>query len=101
MWAHESSREAFKKRNNRTPSYPKLIRPGFVISYNKAPITMKTITVNGSPEGMTAIMVPKSETPYHDHDTVTLQSADGKESEERTIFRVVDAGEDKWELQFE
>ena len=62
---------------------------------------MRTITVNGSPEGMTAIMVPKSESPYHDHDTITLQSADGSESVSKTIFRVVDAGEDKWELQFE
>ncbi|RWY51018.1 hypothetical protein [Mucilaginibacter gilvus] len=61
---------------------------------------MRTITVQGSPEGMTAIMVSKSEE-YHDHDIVTLQSADGNQSVEKTIFRVVDAGEDKWELQFE
>ncbi|MEO7213618.1 hypothetical protein [Mucilaginibacter sp.] len=61
---------------------------------------MRTITIQGSPEGMTAIMVSKSEE-YHDHETVTLQSADGNKSVEKTIFRVVDAGEDKWELQFE
>nr|WP_294942118.1 hypothetical protein [uncultured Mucilaginibacter sp.] len=62
---------------------------------------MRTITVEGSPEGMTAIMVPKSETNYHDHDIVTLQSADGNHSVERTIFRIVDGGEGHWELQFE
>lgn len=61
---------------------------------------MQTITVNGNPEGMTAIMVPKSDL-YHDHDTVTLQSADGNQSIERTIFRIVDGGEGHWELQFE
>ncbi|OOQ59362.1 hypothetical protein [Mucilaginibacter pedocola] len=61
---------------------------------------METITVNGDPHGMTAVWVPKSDL-YHDHDSVTLQSADGAHSVVKNIFRVVDGGEDKWELQFE
>ncbi|TFF32154.1 hypothetical protein [Mucilaginibacter psychrotolerans] len=62
---------------------------------------MKTIIVNGNPEDMSALMVPKETSTYHDHDTVTLQSSDGKYSVEKTIFRMVDGGEDNWELQFE
>lgn len=61
---------------------------------------MKTITVTGDPHGMTAIMVPKSDE-FHDHEVVTLSSTDHAQTVERKIFRVVDAGEDKWELQFE
>lgn len=63
---------------------------------------MKTITVAGDPTSMKAIMVPKTDSPlYHEHENVTLQSSEGNESVEKTIFRIVDAGEDKWELQFE
>ncbi|TSD67427.1 hypothetical protein FFF34_008560 [Inquilinus sp. KBS0705] len=61
---------------------------------------MKTISVNGNPESMTAIMVPKS-TDYHDHETIRLESADHNHTVEKTIFRIVDGGEDHWELQFE
>lgn len=62
---------------------------------------MQTIIVNGNPEGMTAIMVPQAGSTYHDHDTITLQSSDGRHSVTKTIFRIVDGGEDTWELQFE
>lgn len=61
---------------------------------------MRTIRVNGSPESMTTIMVPKSEI-HHEHDTVRLVSANGENGIEKTIFRIVDAGNDQWELQFE
>lgn len=61
---------------------------------------MRTITIKGNPESLTAIMVPKTEQ-YHDHDTVRLVSSDGTSSVEKTIFRIVDGGDDKWELQFE
>jgi hypothetical protein len=61
---------------------------------------MKTITISGNPESMTAIMVPKTDE-YHDHETITIASSDSDRSVQKTIFRVVDGGEDKWELQFE
>jgi len=61
---------------------------------------MKTITIHGDPHGMTAIMAPKSEE-FHDHEVVQLSSMDHTQFIEKRIFRVVDAGEDKWELQFE
>ena len=61
---------------------------------------MKTITIKGDPESVTAIMVPKTDE-YHDHETITIASSDGEASVQKTIFRIVDAGEDKWELQFE
>jgi hypothetical protein len=63
---------------------------------------MKTITVPGNPVSLTAIMVPKTdEYEYHDHETVRIASFDSDASVQKTIFRVVDGGEDKWELQFE
>jgi hypothetical protein len=61
---------------------------------------MKTITVPGDPHGLSAVMVPKTED-FHDHEVVQINSSDGSASVEKRIFRVVDAGEDKWELQFE
>ncbi|MBW4888322.1 hypothetical protein KXQ82_01285 [Mucilaginibacter sp. HMF5004] len=61
---------------------------------------MKTITVPGDPHSVRALMVNKTEI-FHDHETVRIDSSDGSQSVEKTIFRIVDAGEDKWELQFE
>ncbi|MES2377458.1 MAG: hypothetical protein V4553_12805 [Bacteroidota bacterium] len=61
---------------------------------------MKTLTIPGDPHTLTAIMVPKTEE-FHDHDIVRISSTDGSQTVEKRIFRVVDAGEDKWELQFE
>lgn len=61
---------------------------------------MKTLTVPGDPHTLRAIMVSKTED-FHDHDIVQINSADGSQSAEKKIFRVVDGGEDKWELQFE
>lgn len=61
---------------------------------------MKTITIPGDPQHLTAIMVPQTEE-FHDHEVVQLTSADGSITVEKRIFRVVDGGEDKWELQFE
>lgn len=61
---------------------------------------MKTLTVPGDPHGLTAIMVPKTEV-FHDHEIVHINSAESNKSVEKRIFRIVDAGEDKWELQFE
>ncbi|AMR33765.1 hypothetical protein A0256_21170 [Mucilaginibacter sp. PAMC 26640] len=63
---------------------------------------MKTISVAGDPTTMSTIMVPKTDTPlYHEHETVTLHSSEGNEAVQKTIFRIVDAGDDQWELQFE
>lgn len=62
---------------------------------------MKTLTVPGDPHTMRAIMVPKATEEFHDHETVRLSSPDGTQTTEKTIFRIVDCGEDKWELQFE
>jgi hypothetical protein len=62
---------------------------------------MKTLTVPGDPHTMRAIMVPKAAEEFHDHEIVRLSSPDGSQTIEKTIFRVVDGGEDKWELQFE
>lgn len=61
---------------------------------------MKTITIPGDPHSVSALMVNKREE-FHDHEYVVIQSADGSHSVEKKIFRVVDAGEDNWELQFE
>lgn len=61
---------------------------------------MKTITIPGDPHKLTAVMVPQTED-FHDHDVVRLISADGVHTVEKRIFRVVDGGEDQWELQFE
>lgn len=61
---------------------------------------MKTLTVPGDPHTVTAIMVANTEE-YHDHEIVRINSSDSSETAEKKIFRVVDAGEDKWELQFE
>jgi hypothetical protein len=61
---------------------------------------MKTLTVPGNPHTLTAIMVPQTEE-FHDHDMVRIISSDSNDTAEKRIFRVVDAGEDKWELQFE
>ena len=61
---------------------------------------MKTITVPGDPHSVTAIMVSKTEH-FHDHDIVLIDSSDSDESVEKRIFRIVDGGEDHWELQFE
>jgi hypothetical protein len=60
---------------------------------------MKTITVEGNPESMTAIMVPQTDI-YKEHDTIKIEAADGSAFVLKTIFRIVDAGEDKLELQF-
>jgi len=63
---------------------------------------MKTITVTGDPHSMTAIMVPKTDSyEYKDHETVKLESTDHDHSVEKTIFRIVDAGDEGLELQFE
>ncbi|MDB5003940.1 MAG: hypothetical protein JWQ34_2165 [Mucilaginibacter sp.] len=62
---------------------------------------MKTLTVPGNPRSLTAIMIPKTEEEFHDHDIVRIISSDSNETAEKRIFRVVDGGEDKWELQFE
>jgi hypothetical protein len=61
---------------------------------------MKTLTVPGNPHTLTAIMVPKTEE-FHDHEIVHITSSDSNETAEKKIFRVVDGGEDNWELQFE
>jgi hypothetical protein len=61
---------------------------------------MKTITVPGDPHPIRAIMVNKTEL-FRDHETLRIDSSNGNHSVEKTIFRMVDAGEDKWELQFE
>lgn len=61
---------------------------------------MKTITIPGDPETLRAIMVPQTEE-YHDHESVRIVSSDNFPEVIKTIFRVVDGGEDKWELQFE
>ncbi|WP_214072759.1 hypothetical protein [Mucilaginibacter sp. dw_454] len=61
---------------------------------------MKTITVPGDPRSVNSLMVNKSEK-FHDHEYVLIQSSDGSQSIEKRIFRVVDAGDGNWELQFE
>jgi len=61
---------------------------------------MKTIVIPGDPHTLTAVMVSQTEE-FHDHEYVQLTSADGLHSVEKKIFRVVDGGEDQWELQFE
>jgi hypothetical protein len=61
---------------------------------------MKTLTVPGDPNSVRAIMVSKTEH-FHDHDIVRIDSSDSSETTEKRIFRIVDGGEDHWELQFE
>ena len=61
---------------------------------------MKTLTIPGDPHSLTAIMVSKTEE-FHDHEVVRINSADGTQTVEKKIFRVVDGGPDQWELQFE
>jgi hypothetical protein len=61
---------------------------------------MKTITVPGDPNSVTAVMVSKTEQ-FHDHDIVVIDSSDSDKTVEKRIFRIVDGGEDHWELQFE
>ena len=61
---------------------------------------MKTIVIPGDPHTLTAVMVNQTEE-FNDHEVVQLKSADGLHTVEKTIFRVVDGGEDQWELQFE
>ena len=63
---------------------------------------MKTITVTGDPHGMSVIMVPKTDSyEFKDHETIKLESTDHNQTVEKTIFRVVDAGAEGYELQFE
>ena len=61
---------------------------------------MKSITIPGDPHTVTAVMVNQTEE-FHDHEVVQLVSSDGLHKVEKKIFRVVDGGEDQWELQFE
>lgn len=61
---------------------------------------MKTLTVPGDPHSVTAIIVPKTEE-FHDHEVVRIASSDSNKAVEKRIFRVVDGGQDQWELQFE
>jgi hypothetical protein len=61
---------------------------------------MKTLTVPGDPNSVRAIMVSKTEQ-FHDHDIVRIDSADSEKTVEKRIFRIVDGGEEHWELQFE
>jgi hypothetical protein len=61
---------------------------------------MKTITVPGNPHSVTAVMVSKTQE-FHDHEWVELSSSVSNDVVEKKIFRIVDGGEDNWELQFE
>ena len=61
---------------------------------------MKTLTAPGDPHSISAIMVPKTQE-FHDHEVVRINSTNSDKTVEKKIFRVVDGGEDKWELQFE
>ena len=61
---------------------------------------MKSITIPGDPHTVTSLMVDQTEE-FHDHEVVQLISADGTQTAEKKIFRIVDGGEDQWELQFE
>jgi hypothetical protein len=61
---------------------------------------MKTLTVPGDPSTVSAIMVSKTED-FHDHDIVKINSSDSDQAVEKRIFRIVDGGEEHWELQFE
>jgi hypothetical protein len=45
-------------------------------------------------------MVPQTEE-FHDHEIVRINSSDSNKTVEKRIFRVVDGGDGKWELQFE
>jgi len=63
---------------------------------------MKTLTVPGDPHTVRAIMIPQTpDQGFRDHETVRITSTDSDKTAEKTIFRIVDGGEDKWELQFE
>ncbi|MBD1394430.1 hypothetical protein [Mucilaginibacter glaciei] len=61
---------------------------------------MKTLTAPGDPHSITVIMVPKT-LEFHDHEIVRIDSTDSDKTVEKKIFRIVDGGEDHWELQFE
>lgn len=61
---------------------------------------MKTLTAPGDPHSIRAIMVPKTQE-FHDHEIVRIDSTDSDKTVEKKIFRIVDGGEDHWELQFE
>lgn len=61
---------------------------------------MKTLTVPGDPSTLTAIMIPNTDQ-FHDHDVVRIESSDSDRHAEKRIFRIVDAGNDELELQFE
>jgi len=61
---------------------------------------MRTINVEGDPESVMTVMVPKSDN-YKDHETVRIESSDDHKYVLKNIFRVVDAGDGQWELQFE
>lgn len=63
---------------------------------------MKTLTAPGDPHSIRAIMISKTpDQGFHDHDIVRITSTDNDKTVEKKIFRIVDGGEDKWELQFE
>jgi hypothetical protein len=62
---------------------------------------MKTLTIPGDPHSITAIVVPKKSEEFHDHEIVRINSSNSDKTVEKRIFRIVDGGEDKWELQFE
>jgi len=61
---------------------------------------MKTLNAPGDPHTIRAIMVPYTEE-FHDHEVVLIASSDSDRTAEKRIFRVVDGGDGKWELQFE
>lgn len=61
---------------------------------------MKTIKVTGDPASMSAIMVDKS-IAYTEHETVRVESTDTDTWVEKAIFRIVDAGDEGNEIQFE
>ena len=61
---------------------------------------MKTITVTGDPSSLSAIMVDKS-IAYTEHETVRVESSDTGTSAEKVIFRIIDAGDEGNEIQFQ
>ena len=98
------------KNNTKTDFF---VRPNYKIAWNNRNLirfallpnyqnnsTMKTLTVPGDPHSVTAIMVPRNEE-FHDHEVVQITSSIDNQTVEKKIFRVVDGGEDQWELQFE
>jgi hypothetical protein len=61
---------------------------------------MKTLTVPGDPHTVIAIMVAQTEE-FHDHEVVNITSSENGDTVQKKIFRIVDGGENKLELQFE